>query len=125
MSAPQITLMLTGLPLATLATIDIQKLRSNDSAEKQKLLAAAKEDGFFYLSLEALPELDEVEGVVSGINDLERDLFGLSDEEKMEFDVDKQGVMKLNGYNKNFLIYSPQKLMYEKVQARWEKQRWS
>jgi isopenicillin N synthase-like dioxygenase len=121
MSAPQITSMLTGLPLATLATIDIQKLRSNDSAEKQKLLAAAKEDGFFYLSLEALPELDEVEGVVSGINDLERDLFGLSDEEKMEFDVDKQGVMKLNGYNKHFLIYSPQKLMYEKVQARWEK----
>ncbi|KAE8868425.1 hypothetical protein PTNB29_02336 [Pyrenophora teres f. teres] len=87
-----------GTPHTALATIDFQKLRSDDADEKQKLLQAATEAGFFYLNYENMPEFEDIAATVNGIYDLERELFDLSDEEKMTYDVDKQGNMKLSGY---------------------------
>ncbi|KAJ8117403.1 hypothetical protein OPT61_g1399 [Boeremia exigua] len=88
----------SGLPLANLRMIDIQKLREDDSMEKKQLFLAARDEGFFYMNFESLPELHELEDVVDGIYKLEHRLFHLSDTEKNEFDVDKQGPLKLNGY---------------------------
>lgn len=87
----------TGLPLATLKTLDIQKLQDQDPVEKQMLLNAAENEGFFYLSFQNLPEVEKLTTVLNGIYDLERDLFDMSEEEKLGFDVDTLGAMKLNG----------------------------
>lgn len=86
------------LPLASFQIVDLHKLMQNDTVEQQKLLSAAKLEGFFYLSFENIPERNGFESLLERIYDLEKQLFSLSEEEKLEFDVDKQGPMKLNGY---------------------------
>lgn len=87
------------IPLAKFQTIEFHKLECGDATEKQKVFLAAKQDGFFYLSFENLPERDSLQSVIDGIYALENHLFNISEDEKMEFDVDKQGPMKLNGYD--------------------------
>ncbi|EDU48427.1 oxidoreductase 2OG-Fe II oxygenase family [Pyrenophora tritici-repentis] len=98
MVAPIIPTMPAGIPLAALTTIDFQKLRSDDADEKQKLWQAATEAGFFYLNYENMPEFEDLAATVNGIYKLEHELFDLPDEFKMNYDVDKQGTMKLSGY---------------------------
>lgn len=98
MVAPIISAMPAGTPLAALTTLDFQKLRSNDADEKLKLWKAATEAGFFYMNYENMPEFEDIATTVNGIYNLEHDVFDLSDEEKMQYDVDKQGNMKLSGY---------------------------
>jgi len=98
MVAPVIPTMPADIPLAALTTIDFQKLRSNDAGEKTKLWKAATEAGFFYMNYENMPEFEDLTATVNGIYDLEREIFDLSDEEKIQYDVDKQGNMKLSGY---------------------------
>ncbi|RMZ71187.1 oxidoreductase 2OG-Fe(II) oxygenase family [Pyrenophora seminiperda CCB06] len=98
MVAPIIAPMPADIPLAALTTINFQKLRSSDAGEKQKLWEAATEAGFFYLNYENMPEFEDLTATINDIYDLERDIFNLSDEEKMKYDVDKQGNMKISGY---------------------------
>jgi isopenicillin N synthase-like dioxygenase len=90
--------MSSELPLARFQVVDIEKLGEADHAEKKKLYLAAKHDGFFYLSFGSMSDLDQFEEVLDGIYALQHHLFNLPEEEKMKFDVDKQGPLKLNGY---------------------------
>ncbi|KAL5119261.1 hypothetical protein ACEQ8H_002748 [Pleosporales sp. CAS-2024a] len=85
-------------PLAEFQTINFHRLERGDEVEKRNLFRAAQHEGFFYLSFQDLPEVDRFDGIINGIYALEHHLFGLGEEQKMEFDVDKQGPMKLNGY---------------------------
>lgn len=98
MVVPVTSAMPAGIPLAALTILDFQKLRSNDADEKLKLWEAATEAGFFYMNYENMPEFEDLAAIVNSIYDLEHGLFDLSDEEKMNYDVDKQGNMKLSGY---------------------------
>ena len=94
------------LPLANLRTIDIQKLRENDHMELKKLLLAARHEGFFYLYFGSLPELKELDEVIKSIYALEDQLFSLSEKEKLAYDVDKQGPLKLTGYGSPIFVSS-------------------
>lgn len=82
---------------AQLQTIHIGRLSDRDKTEEENLFKAAQTDGFFYLDFQGssfvgmLPAVEEVFC-------LSEDLFGLTQEEKMEYDVDKLGDLKLNGY---------------------------
>jgi len=44
-----------GVPLSYLKSIDIQKLRDENKAEKLKLLTATKDEGFFYPNFKSIP----------------------------------------------------------------------
>ena len=83
-------------PVAHLHTISIGSLYEGDKEEAAKLLQAAKKDGVFYLNLQDR----RFAGMVNTVDDifaLSKDLFNLSEEEKMKFDVDKLGKLKLDG----------------------------
>ena len=43
-----------GLPVADIHTVDFYGLMNDDQSESEKLLNASKEDGFFYLSFNAV-----------------------------------------------------------------------
>ena len=82
---------------AQVESICLDKLVQNSEEEKQKLISAAREDGIFYLTL---PENDgegSFHEVVQRIKSLDRDLFRLPLKDKMGFDIDKLGKLKLNG----------------------------
>ncbi len=83
--------------VAQLLTIDIGRLVEGDKQEAAKLFLAAKEDGIFYLNLQDRRFVDMI-GIVDEIFALSRELFDLSEEDKMQYDVDKLGPLKLNGY---------------------------
>ncbi|RAK81734.1 putative oxidoreductase, 2OG-Fe(II) oxygenase family, partial [Aspergillus fijiensis CBS 313.89] len=78
-----------------LQTINLQALKRGCADEVSKLLGAAEQDGIFYLDLTDEVPLDRA---TDEINRLSRSLFGMSEKEKMRFDVDKLGPYKLNGY---------------------------
>ncbi|KKK15687.1 hypothetical protein ARAM_006617 [Aspergillus rambellii] len=83
---------------APLKTIRLQGLRDGSLEEKRKLVAAAQEDGIFYLDFnDDLGEL-KVSDLIEGIYNFSKSLFALDLEEKMKYDVDKVGELKLNGY---------------------------
>ncbi|KAF7169968.1 hypothetical protein CNMCM5623_002492 [Aspergillus felis] len=63
----------------------------------EKLALAAKEDGIFYIDFTGHAS-SPFSGLVDEIYSLSRSLFDLSIEEKMRYDVDKMGMLKLNGY---------------------------
>ncbi|KAF2203258.1 Clavaminate synthase-like protein [Delitschia confertaspora ATCC 74209] len=98
MSDSSVPAPLADFPTASLKVIDIQKLQDQVATEYEKLLSAAKEEGFFYLDFSNMPDWLHFSNVVGGVYDLEKELFDLSEEEKLSFDVDKHGPMKLNGY---------------------------
>ena len=84
------------VPRAHILTIDIGRLYDGDKEEAAKLLEAAKEDGVFYLDLEDqrfMRVIDTVDKVFA----LSKELFDLSEDEKMEYDIDKLSKLKLNG----------------------------
>ena len=82
--------------VAQLHTIDIGRLYQGDTEEAARLLRAALEDGVFYLNLQD----GRFAGMMDTINEvlaLSKELFELSEEEKMKFDVDKFGKHYLDG----------------------------
>ena len=82
--------------MAELQTIDAGRLREGDTLEATKLFEAAKKDGIFYLNLRDSSFagiIDTVDKVIT----LSNALFSLKEEEKMDYDIDKLGHLKLNG----------------------------
>ena len=85
-----------SLSVAQLLTIDVYRLQQGDEEEAAKLFKASKEDGAFYLDFSDQRRMKMME-MVGQIFALSKDLFDLSLEEKMEYDVDLRGALKLNG----------------------------
>ncbi|OJJ07160.1 hypothetical protein ASPVEDRAFT_33399 [Aspergillus versicolor CBS 583.65] len=84
--------------IAPLKTISLQELRRGSPLEKSKLLAAAKDDGIFYLDFTHDHAEFRLADLMKGIYGLSQSLFDLNLEEKMQYDVDRVGKLKLNGY---------------------------
>jgi isopenicillin N synthase-like dioxygenase len=86
-----------SLPLATLKTIYLQELRRGSTGEKEKLFAAAQDNGIFYLDFtEDLGE-HRISDLIQNIYSLSQSLFDLDLDEKMQYDVDQISKLKLNG----------------------------
>ena len=83
-------------PLARLLTIDFGRLHDGHKEESAKLFKAAKEDGIFYLNLQD-PRFRGLLDDVDNIFAISKELFSLSEDEKMIYDVDELGELKLNG----------------------------
>lgn len=84
------------LPVAELETISLKRLYAGDLVESAKLFNACKKDGIFYLDLQH-PDYDDFLRTADKIYALAGELFDLDLAEKLEYDVDKLGRMKLNG----------------------------
>ena len=83
-------------PIALLLTINIERLYQGDKEEAARLFQAAQEDGVFYLDLQdwcCTEFIDTADEVFA----FSKKLFSLSEEEKMKYDVDELGKLKLNG----------------------------
>ena len=84
-------------PIAHLQTILCDPLSNGDKHEAAKLLKAASLDGFFYLDLQGSAFAALID-VTEDVFALSKALFGLSEEEKLRYDIDELGRLKLNGY---------------------------
>lgn len=82
--------------VAQILTIDVSRLQEGDKAEAAKLFKASKEDGVFYLDFSDQKCMKMIEAA-GNVFDLMKELFHLSDEEKMKYDIDLLGRLKLNG----------------------------
>ena len=85
-----------SLPITQLLTVDVWRLQQGKEEEAAKLFKASKEDGAFYLDFSDPRSIRMME-MVDGIFTLSKDVFGLSMEEKLRYDVDLRGALKLNG----------------------------
>jgi len=76
----------------SLRTISASKILNSNPSVQDELLSAAQEQGFFYLDYRGtiLDEVIELYGVA-------QDFFDLSLSEKLEYDVETQGLEKYNG----------------------------
>ncbi|KFY31661.1 hypothetical protein V494_07928, partial [Pseudogymnoascus sp. VKM F-4513 (FW-928)] len=83
---------------SALVTINLQSLLDHSPTETYKLFTAAKDHGFFYLDFSTIADSARVRGLIDGIYAFQEQLFALGQEELLEYDVDKIGFMKLNGY---------------------------
>ncbi|EOD50828.1 putative 2og-fe oxygenase protein [Neofusicoccum parvum UCRNP2] len=90
----------TPQPLANIKEISLELLNNGDEAEAAKLFHACKEDGVFYLNLRNFDGTDShLLRTSSDIYQLSKELFDLTEDEKMKYDIDLfGGDMKLNGY---------------------------
>lgn len=84
------------LPVAELVTIKLKDLYAGDRVQAAKLFKACKEDGIFYLDLQH-PNYEDFLRAADKMYALAGELFDLDIAEKLEYDVDKLGKMKLNG----------------------------
>ncbi|KAL8638355.1 MAG: hypothetical protein Q9228_004490 [Teloschistes exilis] len=84
-------------PVAHLLTIDSARLKNEDQEEAAKLFQATKEDGVFYLSLQE-SSFAEVLSDVDVLLTFAKNFFISSEEEKLQYDIDELGELKLNGY---------------------------
>lgn len=78
-------------------TIDLGRLRDDAQGEADKLFEACRERGIFYLDLQD----DRCSGILqTGQSILARskNLFDLSEEDKLVYDVDNSGTSKMKGY---------------------------
>ena len=85
-----------SLSVAQLLTIDVCRLQQGDEEEAARLFKASKEDGAFYLDFSdqrSMRMMDTVDKIFA----LSKDLFDLSVKEKIEYDVDLRGALKLDG----------------------------
>lgn len=82
---------------APLKTIRLQDLRRGSAEEKNKIFAAAKEDGIFYLDYTDDQGDYKLGELVEQIYSFSHSLFDIDLAEKMQYDVDKIGELKLNG----------------------------
>ncbi|KAK7722954.1 hypothetical protein SLS57_004810 [Botryosphaeria dothidea] len=86
-------------PVANLREISLEHLKNGDQTEAANLLAACQEDGVFYLNLKHSDGSDgELLHESASIYHLAKQLFNLPEEEKMQYDIDLFGDMKVNGY---------------------------
>ena len=85
-----------NLPIAELLTIDVGRLREGHAEEAAKVFKAATEAGAFYLDFSD-PRCKMLEGV-QDVFALSKELFQMSQEEKIKYDIDTLGRYKLNGY---------------------------
>lgn len=90
------------LCFAPLKTVRLRDLHNGSPEEKAMLLAAAKEDGIFYLDFSEDLGEHKLGDLIQDIYHLSQSLFDLELEEKMQYDVDKIGDLKLNGYVSTF-----------------------
>lgn len=95
-------------PVANLREISLEHLKNRDQTEAANLLAACQEDGVFYLNLKHSDGSDgELLHESASIYHLAKQLFNLPEEEKMQYDIDLFGDMKVNGYvNLNEAMYT-------------------
>ena len=82
---------------APMQTINLELLRSGDEAEAKRLFHACVDFGFFYLDLREMSEGKFVE-TIDRMFELDEELYALPDEEKILYDVDKLGKLKINGW---------------------------
>lgn len=82
--------------IAQLLTINPNRLQQGDKEEASRLSQAAKEHGIFYLDLQDWC-CTEVIDTADEIFAFSKKLFSLSEEEKMKYDIDGLGKLKLNG----------------------------
>ena len=90
-------------PVAQLLTIHIGRLCEGDAEESAKLFKAACENGFFYLDFKD-SHFVEMLDAASNVFSLAEELFNLTGEEKLRYDIDKLSKLKLNGYVASRLI---------------------
>lgn len=87
-----------SVPHADLEEISLNLLKDGDKTEESRLLDACMRDGVFYLNLQSQEGKDEPFWRSSrDIYQVLEALFSLSDDEKMKYDIDHHGEMKLNG----------------------------
>lgn len=86
------------LPVAELLIVDMSRLQEGDEAEAAKVFQAAKENGAFYLDVSG-PKGMKITEAVAHVFALSKELFHLSTQEKMNYDIDLLGNLKLNGYS--------------------------
>ncbi|EJP68779.1 oxidoreductase, 2OG-Fe(II) oxygenase family [Beauveria bassiana ARSEF 2860] len=82
---------------ALLRTITCSELQNEVPRALGELLHAATEDGIFYLKFDDGDKRNWSRSI-EGVDRLSRDIFDLSTEEKLLFDIDSMGKLKLNGY---------------------------
>ncbi|KAJ5985073.1 hypothetical protein N7499_008674 [Penicillium canescens] len=87
-----------SLPLANLKTIHLEDLRRGSIGEKEKIFAAAQDDGIFYLDFTEDHGEHRISDLIQNIYSLSQSLFDLDLDEKMQYDVDQISKLKLNGY---------------------------
>lgn len=86
------------ISLAKIKEISLQRLQMNDMIESQNLLIACMEDGVFYLNLHDYTNQDgSLLSLSKEIFSVSQQLFDLPLEEKMSYDIDKNGIMRVNG----------------------------
>ena len=85
-----------ALPVAELLTVDVSRLQEGDEAEAAKVFQASKENGAFYLDFSG-PKGVKITEAVADVFALSKELFHLSTQEKMKYDIDLLGKLKLNG----------------------------
>ncbi|PYH48032.1 putative oxidoreductase [Aspergillus saccharolyticus JOP 1030-1] len=81
--------------IACLETVSLVGLREGSPAAVQALLRAARKQGIFYLDLSSISADGDT---VTRLYQLAQDLFRLPLEQKMQYDVDRLGEWKINGY---------------------------
>lgn len=84
-------------PIAQPLTIHLGRLHEGNAEEATKLFKAACENGFFYLDFKA-PLFVKILDAADDVFSLAKDIFDLTEEEKLRYDIDKLGKLKLNGY---------------------------
>ncbi|KAM3512156.1 hypothetical protein MY11210_004220 [Beauveria gryllotalpidicola] len=82
---------------ALLRTISCSELQNEVPRALRELLHAATEDGIFYLKFDDGDKRNWSRSI-QGVDRLSHDLFDLSTEEKLLFDIDSMGKLKLDGY---------------------------
>jgi hypothetical protein len=81
---------------ANIPMVDIGGIQDNNREETLKLFNAAKHNGIFYLDLHD-QRFGSILDAVDEIFNISKDLFSLSEEEKLRYDVDKISELKVNG----------------------------
>lgn len=83
---------------ALLRIISCSELQNEVPRALRELLHAATEDGVFYLKLDDDGDKRKWSRSIEGVDRLSHDVFDLSTEEKLLFDIDSMGGLKLNGF---------------------------
>ena len=84
------------LRIAEVQVLDLKALRNGDNVERRRLFDACCKDGFFYLNMSGSEP--KIHTAISSIYKLEQQLFSLSENELMYYDIDKLSHKKLNGF---------------------------
>lgn len=86
------------MPIADIEEISLDLLNGGDEIEAARLLRACIRDGMFYLNLQEQDGADDILLRSSrDIYELLKALFDLPQDEKMRYDIDLHGDLKLNG----------------------------